>query len=289
MTLDVVVYTTGRWWARPWEKAFISGLRAHGIEPEYRHEAQGRVSDLAVIWSHRNQALFNLQKKYGKDYLVMERGYVGDRYKWAGLCFNGLNGYAQWLPAGDNGERWEKHFWHRLVKWHDGDYALVCGQVPGDASIVGLNVESWVREQCAALIDKGYRVRYRPHPQYGGRFCPAGVELSTEYLPNDLKHAALAVTYNSNSGVDAVIHGVPTVALDKGSMAWDVTSHSLDDPLFIGDRKRWAHWIAWCQWQQDEIASGAAWDYLKQRYENRATNDRPDERADTGKRNQVAG
>lgn len=261
--IDVVVYSTGTWWAKPWELAFIEGLRSHGIEPEYRHQSRGRRSDLAVIWSHRNHRLFALQDE--RDYLVMERGYIGDRHEWTALCFNGLNGYADRMPAGDSGERFDTMA--TLTPWReDGQYALVCGQVPGDASIAGVNIERWVSEQCRELLDYGYDVRYRPHPQYGGRFCPRGVSLSTGSLTDDLSGAAVVVTYNSNSGTDAVLAGVPTVTTDRGSMTWDVSTHEIGE-LYRGERSAWAAWIAWQQWRRDEICNGDAWEYLRHRYD----------------------
>lgn len=261
--LDIVVYRSGSQWSTSWEDYFIKGLKKHGEKFEERPKSDIRVSDLAVIWAHRQKPLFDMQRQAGKDYLVMERGYLGDRYKWTSLGLNGLNGRATFPPPRDIGEKFHRHFGHRLRPWREGEYAIVMGQVPGDASVKGIDINGWAFRQCAELVERGYKVKYRPHPLNDDNTCPQGVELSREYLDNDLANAWLVVTYNSNSGVDAVLKGVPTVAMDEGSMAWRVTSHSLDEPLYKGDRMEWANQLTWCQWSSDEISKGIAWDSIK--------------------------
>ncbi|KKL78280.1 hypothetical protein LCGC14_2026390, partial [marine sediment metagenome] len=61
MPIDVVIYRAGQEWAEPKLDAFVAGLRWHGIEPEERRAEDWRVSDLAVVWAHRDAALHNMQ------------------------------------------------------------------------------------------------------------------------------------------------------------------------------------------------------------------------------------
>jgi hypothetical protein len=111
-----------------------------------------------------------------------------------------------------------------------------------------------------ALAARGHRVVFRPHPHPRGEWLRLpDVETSTGTLAEALDGAAFAVTCNSNSAVDAVLAGVPTVTLDYGAMAWDVTSHDLDQPIVTPDRDAWAAWLAGVQWSHDEIRSGTAW------------------------------
>jgi hypothetical protein len=65
----------------------------------------------------------------------------------------------------------------------------------------------------------------------------------------------VAVTLNSSVGVDAVMSGVPTVTMDEGAMAWDVTGHRPDE-IVTPDRTDWLRWLAWTQWNEDEIVAG---------------------------------
>lgn len=190
----------------------------------------------------------------------MERGYVGDRFFYTSLGWNGLNGYASFPQAPkDNGERFSKHG-GRIAPWKTGgDNILILGQVPNDASLKGLDLLPFYKEWArAAQKAHGLPVFFRQHPDVSRRGIAQyvrGAEVSSGSLSDALASAALCVTFNSNSAVEAVLAGVPTVAVDEGSMAWPVTSHTVSS-IIRPDRESWASDLAWAQWSLEEIESG---------------------------------
>src|SRR5690606_8866320 len=123
------------------------------------------------------------------------------------------------------------------------------------------NMAPWYAEAVRqAQAAYGLPVKFRPHPRAvakGYQQRPSNAEPSTGSLAEALADAHVAVTWNSNSAVDAVLAGVPTVAVDAGSMAWDVAAHSIGT-IVRPDRSNWMVRLAWSQWSLDEIASGAA-------------------------------
>jgi hypothetical protein len=247
-------------WAISWENALMEGMRGHGMAVERRPIHDIVDADLAIIWGHGKPDIIAHQRANGADYLVMERGYLGDRMKFTSLGFNGLNGRATFGPTGNPSDRWEKHGF-KMQPWkHDGGYVLIMGQVPGDQSIRHLNI----RDVLSAIVSElGTRtVYYRPHPLAHETWAPAPVYYGT--LAEALSGASQVITVNSNSAVDAVLAGVPTVTLDRGSMAWPVTSHSIWSPLCYTDREQWAYDMAYCQWTLDEMRSGDAWAHIKE-------------------------
>ena len=229
------------------------------------------MCDLAVFWGVHQQAIIDLQESSGNDFLVMERGYFGDRFKMTSIGFNGLNGRANFLNENSPSDRWLKHG----CIWKDwkttGDYILIMGQVPGDASIKNVDFIRWMRETNYELKLMSYLpIRCRPHPKAPkNRHSPCFQfdDISENTLAEDLKKAFMAVTFNSNSGVDAILAGVPVVACDPGSMAWPVAIHDLSERPIRPVRIQWAHNLAYCQWTELEIKDGTAWDHLKQKYE----------------------
>ena len=269
MSIDVVVYRAGQPWAEPKLDAFVTGLRKHGIEPEERRAEAWRVSDLAVVWAHRDAKLHKMQHEAGNHYLVLERGYIGDidnRRRWTSMGYDGLNGRADFCNAGAGPDRWEQHFAGFMQPWKEGgDYALLMGQVRGDASLAGVDIEGWYAETAYCLVERGLTVMFRPHPRYPA-MAPGGAYALVGSLEGALSGAALAVTWNSTSGVDAVLSGVPTIAMDKGSMAWDVAAHGLYEEPSRPDRMSWAERLAYCQWNDDEISGGVAWEHLRQKF-----------------------
>lgn len=190
----------------------------------------------------------------------MERGYLGDRFAWTSIAWNGLNGRGTFPGYPDDSTRFAENF--EMKPWkHDGDYVLMMGQVPGDASLRGRDLMPWYVDT-AMKAQNAYEmpVKFRQHPQAarrGHRQSPKYTDPSIGDLSEALNGAAICVTFNSNSGVDAVLAGVPTVVADEGSMAWDVAAHRVGD-IARPDRQAWANRLAWKQWTMQEIASGAA-------------------------------
>lgn len=234
------------------QTALAQGLNAHGIDVML--STRGANTECVACWGwHKGKKLHAA----GHQVLVMERGYLGDRFAWTSLAWNGLNGRGQFPAENADPARFHEHF--QMQPWKQGgDYVLILGQVPRDASLQGRNLMPWY-ETAARRCSEIHKlpVLFRPHPLARGQQVVKGAGLSSGTLDEALAEAALAVTYNSNSGVDAVIAGVPTIAADPGSMAWSVTGRKIHE-IVRPDRERWASALAWKQWRLEEIISGAA-------------------------------
>lgn len=219
--------------------------------------------DAVCVWGWRRGRGY---RDLGFNVLVMERAYVGDRFTWTSLGWNGLNGRALW-PGNDSPSRWEQNFAALLKPWRTpslgAGQALLLGQVPSDTACRGIDLESWLTGIAQSLRAAGRQVLFRPHPKAPFVRVPGATMSTGRSLADDLAACEFAVTFNSNSGVEAVLAGVPTVAHDPGSMAWDVTSHAVDQALVTPDRLAWAHRLAWRQWLPAEIAAGVAWPHVR--------------------------
>jgi len=249
-----------------WATAFSTGLNRHGWQTVIRHDAA--PCDLLVLWGIRRQEAIAEQKWQGGEVCILERGYIGDRFKWSSVSFGGkLNGRAAYRGVKDEPERFQSNFGHLVQPWRARDgYALLIGQVAGDMSLrhVDGDLSRWYRDTSDALLKHGYDVRYRPHPGTIKRgsplHVPSGTKLIDGTLADAFSGASVVVTYNSNTGVESVLSGVPTISADGGSMAWDVTSHDVAVPTVTPDRTTWASELAWKQWTLEEMASGACWE-----------------------------
>ena len=249
-------------------QALMEGLKRHGVTSEWEHQTHYRPCDLAVIWGVRFPHIIQGQKDCGGDYLVIERGYFADRMTYCSLGFNGLNGYAEFLAENSPPDRWEKHG-VEVKPWKvDGEYILLMGQVRGDQSVKDMDTRIWYEKamsQIKAITDMP--VYFRPHPQarqFEGLMDCAGYKTGT--LEEAFEGAACAVTFNSNSGVDAVLNGVPVIAMDRGAMAWDMAQHEIILEHYLPDRTQWLYDLAYKQWTLEEISNGEAWAHLKRKY-----------------------
>jgi hypothetical protein len=252
-----------------WGGAFGAGLARHGWRVTYGRTVE--ACDLLCLWGVRKRWAIDAQKQAGGEVVVLERGYVGDRFEWTSVSFGGaLNGRAEFRGPFHDRSRWERHFAHLMKPWRVAGnpttgYALIVGQVAGDMSLGGTDLQPWYAAASFQLHKMGWQVRFRPHPVSVQRYqvVPVqGAETIKGTLEDALAGASVVVTYNSNTGVESVLAGVPTIAMDAGSMAWPVAGHAIDE-IVTPDRTAWAHALAWKQWRREEIADGTAWEHLQ--------------------------
>jgi hypothetical protein len=245
---------------KSWGLAFGEGLKRHGWAVEVAPEA-GKRCDLLVMWSARRVDRTERQKARGGEVCVLERGYLDNRFGWTSVSFGGgLNGRAVFRGPFEDGSRWEKNFAHLMKPWRatKGDYALILQQITGDIAVENVNLPRFYQKASSAFSPY-MNVRVRAHPNVNPRrHTPQQMAEARRKLGSDLAFASLAVTWNSNSGVDAVLAGIPTIAMDQGSMAWGVTGHELKPPP-KPDRTAWARALAWKQWRREEMLSGDCW------------------------------
>lgn len=241
------------------QRALCEGLAAHGIETKTSFSENSVDTQKVACWGWRRGKIL---RERGHDVLIMERGYIGDRFHYTSLAWNGLNGHATFpdYPV-DNGERFALHG-GVLKPWNKGgEYALILGQVPGDASLKGRDLVPWYSEMAIQIQQlTGLGVLFRPHPDLKKKGMVQNVRNtspSTGTLQEALEGAAFSVCFNSNAAVDSILAGVPCVAGDKGTMAWDMCSPSIID-IRRPEREAWAHKLAFTQWSMEEIRSGEA-------------------------------
>jgi len=223
-------------------------------------------ADAAIVFgvTTRTLEVVRDQLKHEGKPIVVELGYVRRG--------TGLNSYwsiglfqdeklCNFKAKGAPRDRWndlrvELQPWKEQV---EDAYILVCGQVPGDANLKGMNPYTWARQTISMI--RGYTDRqivFRPHPEaYFEAEEFEGCAVSTDPLHEDLENAHAVVVHSSNSAVEAVIRGVPVFVLDE-SMASPVANKDLatiqnpDRP----DRQQWANELAYSQWSYAEMKAG---------------------------------
>ena len=256
-------------------RAFAAGIdRVNPGWAEVRPLGDPAPCDVAVIFglvkksyepTWAKQAILDRHK--GRGLLVIESAFVRRGEYWS-VGFGGINGRADFRSAAMPPDRWQalgikSRRWHRR---EDGP-VVVCGQLPRDTNVQDTDHAAWCREAVAYYRGLGVQVWFRPHPRIADPEI-YGVDPAL-YDPNrkigeTLKQARCLVTYNSNSGTDAAIAGVPVIACDPGSFAWPVAAHDLDrvDHLRCPSRRAWLAGLGYSQWNLEEMRAGLAWRHL---------------------------
>lgn len=165
----------------------------------------------------------------------------------------------------------------------EGNILILC-QLPGDASLRGQKMSEWLLDTIEIIrekTDRNIMVRLHPAMSAKGRsefYSEIGSILFKNYknlfwsdgsasLGEDLSAAGICVTYSSGSAIDAVLAGVPVIAMDEGNLAYPISSHRLDDldtPRKAQDDEvnRWLTNLSNSQWNEVEILNGSVWNHL---------------------------
>jgi hypothetical protein len=165
--------------------------------------------------------------------LYLDRAYWGDPDRCS----------LHWLHGG------EKHFTNdnpnrdhpALLPWQFGRRAVVLC----DYGMDGAQEELLARPHFEA-------VTVRRHPADG----------NAERL--DWAQYDVAIGRRTTALVDAAIRGIPVVSYDPHSPVAPIAGRVRD--IRRPFREQWIRDLAWHNWHVDEIASGAAWDFLRNAY-----------------------
>ena len=204
----------------------------------------------------------------------------------------GVNGFlsqdAHWpeLHSNDAKNRLES----MNIQWDgwrnnpDG-HILVALQLPGDASLRGVDINDWAFRTILDIRQNTDRfIVVRNHPLSSQRAFADHEELARKLLltgvqnirfsdgaevpwSDDLNDAYCTVTYTSGLAVDSVVSGIPTIAYDTGNFAWSISSRSageINEVKMVDKNKvmSWLQKLAGCQWSQEEMRDGIAWQNL---------------------------
>lgn len=236
-------------------EALKAGCAHLGIHARIFMYGQRVSTRLVACWGWR---MGDRLRKMGHEVLVMERGYLGDRFKYTSLAWNGLNGHAEFPEYETDDSRIEK-IGAKVLPWKTGgEYGLILGQVPRDASLRGQDMVPHY-QKWAAAIEKDHKIPafIRPHPDLKKKCIQqvTGLKELGGSLSDAFLGARMGVVFNSNSAVDSVLAGVPTVAFDKGTMAYPVCGHNISE-IIKPDRTQWLRELSYKQWDIEEMSSG---------------------------------
>jgi hypothetical protein len=240
-----------------WVKAMIAGIKKSKDEYELYHDYKPNY-DMYLMWGIKRRWY---AKSKNDQQMIIERGYLGDRIKenfMVGL--NGLNGLADFKNDNVPDDRWQQ--WKpQMREWKTGgEYALIIGQVPADAALHGLPLHNWLVKTYEKTKTRYDNVYFRPHPSDPR---PPNLPLCPyDDLDEAIERASVVITYTSNVGVLAAMMGTPVISHHAGSMVYNISSHSIDEPLITPDREDWGRKISYAQWNIDEMAQGLPWIHL---------------------------
>jgi hypothetical protein len=157
----------------------------------------------------------------------------------------------------------------------NGSHILVCLQRVDGWSMCGVDVQRWLDKTVKRIRSYSNRpIVVRKHPgdrrQNSLTFSKDYTISTSPSILDDFKNCWATVTYNSSPGVASLITGVPVFVTDpvpQQSQTWPICNTDLsqiENPL-MPDRQEWIDSVCQSHWNDDEVASGEAWRFLRDR------------------------
>lgn len=247
-TIQAVIHVEPRIdWQRMLAPKIAEGLRTIGVRYAITQSRARSGSGLPILLgTHCWRAI-----EADGPFLLVDRCSFGDPESWVSLVLGGHGRRGDHrVPAVRDGSRWEL-YGVDVQPWRtEGRRTVLCGQTETYSPEHG-TLDMWYATVAARCT------HFRAHP---GAMEPPTNSSPASLLPTTRSwdDCRLVVTLNSSVAIDTVLAGIPTVTMDAGAMAWDVTGHDPDE-THTPDRTEWLHWLAWTQWTHDEIREGSPW------------------------------
>lgn len=265
--MRVLAYYHGPARIRRHAEAFAAGCAAHGVACGLR-QVGSPPEQADVVWLYGlGPAMPAFQAHAAALRLVGDKGYFSER---------GPKGY---LRVSVNAQQPDLHLRNRRhdpQRWRSlgidvdpvakrGDYVLICGMGPKQATRQGLAYGEWERATFAQLrqfTSRPLLVREKP------KNSPIpGLPRSSHGTTSEAIRGAWAVVcMTGNIGADAILEGVPVIAqAGPGSVYYDEGLHEIERirPMPSGKRLSALSDIAAWNWSPEEIAAGQFWGHLK--------------------------
>lgn len=261
MTLNATVLTISRLsrYQRV-AKAMAQGIQVCGDRATIREMGRpgAGAGDIGISygWKHRAE-LFKFPR-----YVYADLGYW-QRDRYYRITANGW-GSESYVRAGLPATRFNA-LGIRILPWHSGKEIIIAGSSEKSCVQHGFHYMEWETRTAHALRDCGYEVVYRPKPSDRGARPMPGFRTDNRPVGEALASAHVLVTHHSNMAVDALVAGVPVHCVTGAAAAFSVPLDQIANPPRLEGREQFLYDVAWLQWTEAEMRSGALWKHLKDR------------------------
>lgn len=223
--------------------------RKHSVEAQSRDDWSGAALDCDIailhgvrdplVEAYRHVPTFIIESGYLKRINTRADAYSGH---WQ-LSYSKLNGLPDFRCPPD---RFDSLQFPLARSVRRKGYVLVLGQVPTDSALNGTDHGACLRTQIADYEAQGFEVRYRPHPR--GGLTLNGIASLGGTLSDALDGCCAVVTYNSTSGFQVLLQGIP-IMCDPCAPYYELSGMTCP-PVSV--RKLFFDRVGYGQWRCDQ-------------------------------------
>ncbi len=210
-------------------------------------------------------------EKENRNFYFMDHGYFTNAHNHPHWLRITKNKHCQNILQEKPTDRYEKHFKQDIKKWNKGKKILVLP--PTNAIANFFNVTDWLSNTLKILknnTDREIDVRekpYNPTIEIDHVGATVKVDRPTVHKGNiDWQDYYATVTYNSNTMIASLAHGVPVFCDKINSAAAPISEtdfSKIETPKY-GDRIALFSSLAYNNWTLQEMTNGTAWRMLNE-------------------------
>ena len=191
-------------------------------------------TDLFIQWGYKPTVALQSAKELRIPYVIVDLGYFDvTRMQCFSLSINGFHGLSmQYDRVHSLPERPRL----QIMPWReDGDEVVILGQMPGDQSLFGQDIDAWMGRAASCAIDVfGRKVVKRPHPKMLNPWEPQLPALEATF-----DSTYVYVSWTSTAAIQTVAAGIPTITAHPANMAFDLGCG--EDRVRMPGREAWMH------------------------------------------------
>lgn len=255
------------------------------------------IYDVAVIfgsWKDRpdkHHVIKNYIVKNAKQFIVCETPILGRKEvkdvgddDWYRIGLNGfLADTGNFNNKRKSGDRWkliQEQFDLEIKPWsQSGENILLVLQVPGDASLNGIDINQWaydVGTEIRKYTTKPIILRAPQVPKvFNAEILQRLIDENKDIrfqkgekdnLISTIRSCYCTVAYSSGLSVESALLGVPAFALNKSNFAYKLGNNfikNIQNPK-LANRVQWLNNLSYAQWNLDEISEGLPWLHLRE-------------------------
>ena len=257
-------------------EAFVGGLRRHGVDAKTvvlaSKSAVPLEVDAACMFGVKSREVWQRYRRAGIHVFYFDKGYVRRNQEFWRVSINSHNP-TSWLMELDQPPDRFRALRLIVKPWRqEGDQVVIAGSSAKYHAFHGLLEPTEFATRLVKRIGKwtnGRQIVYRPKPSWRDAVPIDGTRFSAapRTIEDELSGAHALVTHGSNACFEAMLSGIPTIALGD-AIARPISSTDLVDienPRVAsdGERLRLLSDLAYFQWTRPEMASGQAWEFLR--------------------------
>lgn len=240
-------------------------------------EEAAEWADVVAMVGVKSNERFHAHRRAGRRVIMLDKGYArhhrpgGRVWEYWRVAIDAHQPTARMAVLNCPHDRREEMGWEPVPWRLDGPKVIIAGSSGKYHAFHDLAAPTkFYRGVVTGLRKRTDRaIVYRPKPSWQDAqpLKRAIYSRPPESLGFLLDSAWALVTHGSNACFDAIMTGVPCVILGD-AVAKPISSTSLDDienPRLASEKvvRWWLANLAYWQWTESEMASGEAWDFLK--------------------------